>query len=119
MGVDPENINSVNYEETEVEEANKTNLAGTEVKMKQGDVTDIESLKRAGIGLSSQDAVTLMHVLEAPAIKGEIEARMVKNLSDILRPGRELLVTQYKRKLTVAEARHYGVEEITSDNLEK
>lgn len=70
MGVSPESISSVNYEETEVEEANKTNLAETGVKMEQGDVTDIESLKRAGIDLSSQDVVTLMHVLEVPGIKG-------------------------------------------------
>ncbi|MEK7211587.1 MAG: hypothetical protein AAB731_03060, partial [Patescibacteria group bacterium] len=100
IGVKPENVSSVNYEQKEVQKANDKNLVGTGVEMKQGDATDSESLKRAGIELSSQDIVTLMHVLEVPDIKNEAEARLIKNLVDILKSDGELLVSQYKQKLT-------------------
>lgn len=124
MGVNPKNIESVNYEGKEVDYANnnfeeEVGLKGTGVEMKKGDATSIESLKKMGIEEKSQDIVTLMHVLEVPDIKGKIEENLVKNLKMILKTDGELLVSQYKKKLTPEQARLFEVEKIEKDDLEK
>jgi len=120
MGVSPENISSINYEEGEVKAANEGILKDTEVRMRQGDATNFESLENAGIGELSQELVTLMHVLEVPVIKGEVEKNLVENISKILKPGGELLTTQYKHKFTKDERNiqeEIGIEEITEESL--
>lgn len=117
MGVDPSNISSINYEQSEVDEANAKNLRDTGVEMKQCDATSIESIYGAGIEDKSQNVVTLMHVLEVPNIKDETEKQLVRNIARILKPNGELLVTQYKKKLTPSEAEEFGVEAITADDL--
>jgi len=122
IGVKPENISSVNYEETEIKAANENYLKDTGIQMKRGDATSIEDLIKAGISENSQEIVTLMHVLEVPNIKGETEARLVENISKILKPNGELLVSQYKHKFTKDERglqKKIGIEEITSENLQK
>lgn len=122
MGVRPEKISSVNYEQSEVDQANEGVLRDTGVRMKQGDATSLESLKDAGIEENSQEVVTLMHVLEVPVIKGDAERALVENAVKILQPGGELMVTQYKHQFTKDERdvqRRIGIEEITAENLKK
>lgn len=110
MGVKPKNIVSVNYERSEVIDANNGLLKDTGIKMKQGDATNLQDLIDAGAIKESQDYVVAMHVLEVPGIKGEVEKRFVQNLYQILKPDGELLVSQYKRKLTSEEAEKIGVQ---------
>lgn len=122
MGVESENIISVNYEQGEVDQANASVLKNTGVKMKQGDATKFEDLERAELEENSQDVVTLMHVLEVPNIKGNAEKSLVGNIVRILKPGGELLVSQYKHKFTKNERdlqKQIGIEEITAENLQK
>lgn len=122
MGVKPENIQSINYERDEVEQANQNILAKSGVKMKQGDATSFESLLSAGIEEASQEVVILMHVLEVPNIKGEIEKRLIANLIKILKTDGELLVSQYKHKFTRDERNlqeKYGIEKIKAEDLQK
>jgi len=116
MGVEPGNISSVNYEQSEVETANRR-LEGTGVAMRQADATSIDSLHQSGIEDASQDLVTLMHVLEVPDIRGEAERRLVENVARVLRDGGEAIVSQYKKKLTPEEAKLFGVEEIRPSDL--
>jgi len=117
MGVAPEYITSVNYELSEVEQANLGVLADTGVEMKQANVVDLNSLSSVGIEEGSQDLVILMHVLEVPDIRGEAELDLVKNIARILKEDGEALVTQYKRKLSAEEAKLFGIEEITPESL--
>jgi len=120
MGVKSENISSVNYEQEEVSAANEGVLKDTGVKMRQGDATNRDSLKEAGIEEGDYDLVTLMHVLEVPPIKGEAERSLVENVHAILKKDGELLVTQYKHKFTRDERdiqKQNGIEEITRDSL--
>ncbi len=122
LGVKPENIQSINYESDEVDQANQNVLAGSGVEMKQGDATSFESLLGAGITEASQEIVTLMHVLEVPNIKGEVEKRLLANLIKILKAGGELLVSQYKHKFTKDERslqKKFGIEKITTEDLQK
>jgi SAM-dependent methyltransferase len=122
MGVDPINIASINYEQSEVDQANQGILQDTGVLMKQGDATDFESLKNAGIKENSQEIVTLMHILEVPSIKDEIEKKLIINIAKILKPNGELLATQYKHKFTKNERdlqKQIGIEEITAENLQR
>ena len=76
MGVKPENINSINYEQSEVDQANLGILKNTGIEMSQGDATDFESLENAGLAENSQEVITLMHALEVPNIKGEVEKNL-------------------------------------------
>jgi len=117
MGVAPGSITSVNYELSEVEQANSGVLADTGVEMRQANVVDFDSLMGVGIGEASQDVIVLMHVLEVPDIRGEAERNLVQNISRVLREGGEALVTQYRRKLTPEEAELFGVEEIAAESL--
>lgn len=119
MGVRPENVVSVNYDEQEVAEANAGALKESGVTMKQADATDYESLNQAGLVDASQDLAVLMHVIEVPAIRGETEKRLVSNLARLLKPGGEVLASQYVRKLSPEEAEILGVEEIRAEDLEK
>lgn len=124
MGVNPKNIEAVNYEAEEIDYANnnfekEVGLKGTGVEMKKGDATKIESLKELEIEEKSQDIVTLMHVLEVPDIKGETEENLIKNLKTVLKSHGEMLVSQYKERLTLEQAKKFGVEEIKADNLEQ
>lgn len=116
MGVEAGNISSVNYESLEVEMANRRS-EGTGVVMRQADATSIDSLHRSGIEDASQDLVTLMHVLEAPDIRGEAEQRLVENVARVLRDGGEAIVSQYKKRLTPEEAELIGIEEIRQSDL--
>ena len=117
MGVDVHGISSINYELEEVRAANER-LKNFGVTMKQADATELSSLERAGILPSSQDVVTLMHVLEVPDIRGEAERRLMENIIHVLKEGGEAIVTQYKKKLTPEEADFFGVEEIKPDDLQ-
>jgi len=119
LGVKPENIKSINYEQPEVETANKNNLKDTGVEMEQGDATQIGDFYKVGIEDESQDLVTLLHVLEVPDIKNRTEKELVANLVKILKADGELLVSQYKHKLTAEQAQTLGVEAIKSEDLEK
>lgn len=122
MGVDPQNIQSVNYEQSEVDQANQGALKDSGVEMKQGDITSIESLKEAGIEEGSQEIVTLMHVLEVPSIKGENEKRLVENVVKILKSDGEVLASQYKHKFTKEERElqeKIGIEEIKLEDMQK
>ena len=122
MGVRPENIKSINYEHNEVDQANETVLQNMGVEMKQGDATSFESLENAGLKENDQELITLMHVLEVPNIKGDTEKNLVRNIVKLLKPGGEVLVSQYKHKFTKDERdlqKQIGIEEITSENLQK
>lgn len=123
MHVNPENIHSINYEQSEVDHANKEGvLKDKKVKMKQGDATKIDDLLKTGVERGSQDVVTLMHVLEVPNIKGEVEKKLVENVVAILKPDGELLVSQYKHKFTKEERKlqeQIGIEEIKAEDLQK
>lgn len=119
MGVLPENIASINVEPEEIQVANNKTLKGTGVVMKEGDVTNIDDLHKAGIEDRSQDVVVMMHVLEVPDIKGGTEKRLIENLSRILKPGGEALVSQYRDKLPRKEAVKKGVEEIKEEDLKQ
>jgi len=122
MGVNPENITSINYEQNEVDQANAKVLKNTGVEMRQGDATDFENLKNTGLTENSQEIVTLMHVLEVPNIKGDTEKNLVNNIVRMLKPGGELLISQYKHKFTKAERdlqKKIGIEKITAENLQK
>ncbi len=110
IGVNPKNIISINYESKEVAEANNGLLKDSGIEMKQGDATNLQDLIDVGAIKESQDCVVAMHVLEVPVIKGEVEKRFVQNLYQILKPDGELLVSQYKRKLTSEEAEKIGVQ---------
>jgi len=119
MGVKPEHLKSVNYEQSEVDAANSDALAGTAVEMHQADAADLESLKKVGLNEATQDLIVLMHVLEVPNIKGETERNLVENIARLLKEDGEALVTQYKKKLTPEEAESFGVEEIAADSLQR
>jgi len=118
MGVEPDHISSVNYESSEVDEANRR-LEETGVVMKQADATSSDSLTRAGVLEASQDVLVLLHVLEVPDIHSEAERRLVENMARVLRDGGEALVSQYKHKLTQEQAAMLGVEEIKPEHLER
>jgi 2-polyprenyl-3-methyl-5-hydroxy-6-metoxy-1,4-benzoquinol methylase len=121
MGVNPEKISSINYEQSEVDQANSGILENTGLVMKQGDATDFESLENVGLAANSQEVVTLMHVLEVPNIKGDSEKKLVSNLVKLLKPKGELLVSQYKYKFTKNDRelqRRIGIEEITAGSLQ-
>lgn len=122
MGVKPQNIRSINYEEQEVEQANQAILKDTGVQMQQGDATDLETLESNGLNESTQEVVTLMHVLEVPNIKGEAEKNLIRNIALILKPDGEFLASQYKHKFTKDERslqKQIGIEEITVENLQR
>jgi len=122
MGVKPQNILSINYEEQEIEQANQTLLKDTGVQMQQGDATNLDALKSIGLDESTQEIVTLMHVLEVPNIKGDVEKSLIHNIALLLKPGGELLVSQYKHKFTKDERslqEKIGIEEITAESLRK
>lgn len=122
IGIKPENINSINYERSEVDQANTGILKDTGVEMKQGDATDFESLENTGLVENSQEVITLMHVLEVPNIKGTTEKNLIGNITRLLKPGGELLVSQYKHKFTRDERdlqKQIGIEEITAESLQK
>ncbi len=122
MGVKPQNIRSINYEEQEIEQANQAILKNTGVHMQQGDATDLETLKSIGLDESTQEIITLMHVLEVPNIKGDVEKNLIRNIALLLKPGGELLVSQYKHKFTKDERslqEKMGIEEITAESLQK
>ncbi|MFA4954418.1 MAG: methyltransferase domain-containing protein [Patescibacteria group bacterium] len=117
-GADPVKVASVNYEQSEVDEANRDALKSGLVKMRQGDATNIESLHAAGIGDESQEVVIMLHVLETPAINGDTERQLVQNLARILKSGGEAILTQYKRKLAPEQAQRIGVQEIREEDLQ-
>jgi len=122
MGVNPENITSINYEQNEVDQANVAVLKNTGVEMKQGDATNYEDLEKAGLKEGSQDVITLMHVLEVPNIKGATERNLIDNITKLLKQDGELIVSQYKHKFTKNERdlqKQIGIEEITAENLQK
>ena len=122
MGVRPENIKSINYEQSEVDQANTEVLQNTGVEMRQGDATSFESLEGAGLTENSQELITLMHVLEVPNIKGDTEKNLIRNIVKLLKLGGEVLVSQYKHKFTKDERdlqKQIGIEEITTENLQK
>lgn len=121
MGVKPENIQSVNYEQGEVVQANQSILKDSGVEMKQGDATSIESLHEAGIEDGSQGVAVLMHVLEVPSIRGQVEARLVENIVRILTSDGEALASQYKHKFTRDEREiqeKIGIKEIKAEDME-
>ncbi|MBI4256429.1 hypothetical protein HY626_00015 [Candidatus Uhrbacteria bacterium] len=118
MGVEPDHISSVNYESSEVDEANRR-LEETGVVMKQADATSWDSLLRAGVLEASQDVLVLLHVLEVSDIRSDAERRLVENMVRVLRDGGEALVSQYKHKLTQEQATMLGIEEIKPEYLER
>lgn len=121
MGVRPGNINSINYEQSEVDQANAGVLKDAGVEMKQGDATNFENLENAGLAENSQEVITLMHVLEVPNIKGDAEKNLIRNIVKLLKSGGEVLVSQYKHKFTKDERdlqNQIGIEEITAESLQ-
>lgn len=116
-GADPARVTSVNYEQSEVDEANEGVLKSEGLKMRQGDATSIDSLHQMGIGDESQEVVIMLHVLEVPAIRGETEKQLVRNLARILKSDGEALLTQYKKRLTPEQSRQIGVQEIRQEVL--
>lgn len=115
--VSPKNIHSVNYDPSEVDQANKLTLKEWPVRMSQGDATSLSSLHSIGVEETSKDIVIMMHVLEVPAIRGDAEKALVENIARILKPDGEALITQYIRRLTPEQAREIGVQEIRKQDL--
>lgn len=131
LGVNPENIVSVNYDQNEVEKANKKfkelenkekykklNLKG-QLKMVSGDATVFEDFKKNNIEENSQEIITLLHVLETPDIRDGAEKNLIKNINKILKENGELLASQYKQRLTPEQAKKIGVKQIKAETLQQ